>query len=110
MAPATTAPAASSTAAAPPGTTSTGCTLAVTRTGADTFTFTYTSDLGAGATIDFTGSGTGRQVTNDSGTAVFSFSPGYAPTTAPKEVEHEAAQGPCDAATVSYVLPGAPDG
>jgi hypothetical protein len=108
--PTTTVPVGTPTTAAAPGATTTGCRLSVAHTGADTFTFTYTSDLGPGITVTFSGSGPGHALTDATGTAVFTLSPGYGPSTGPPELEHEGARSSCTAATVSFALPESPSG
>ena len=106
-----------STPQVPPSTTSTtapvigltGCSLTVTPTGNDQYRFTFSSHLGAGVTVTFIGSRSGRAVTDSTGTAVFTLSGAYAPTGSTGPEKETATGGSCTA-TASLVLPSPPQG
>lgn len=87
-----------------------GCQLAVDRSGADTFTFVFTSNLGSGVTVAFTGGGQGHAVTDPTGTAAIKVSTGYALTGTTETEQESAVGGSCAAGPVTYLLPHAPGG
>lgn len=104
-APAPSAPAAGAPAASTPTTTPEPvCGLAVVQVSGNTYQATFTSNLGAGDSVLFSGAGGGSATTDAQGTAVVTFTVGYVVQGSAQTSATENASGPCSAST-TFTLP-----